>query len=86
MLAACERGEFHIYAVSTIHQAIHILTGVAAGERGPDGYPEGTVLHKAVQLAEEFWRRTLQSPRHLTSVEMIDDEDEVVAPPEELDY
>lgn len=37
-------GRFHIYPVSTIDQGIEILTGVASGERKPDGtYPKGSI-------------------------------------------
>ncbi len=37
-------GRFHIYPVTTINEGISLLTGKAAGEKGPDGvYPEGTV-------------------------------------------
>jgi lon-related putative ATP-dependent protease len=35
--------QFHVFPVETIDQGIEILTGMAAGARGPDGrYPEGT--------------------------------------------
>ncbi|HDR15537.1 MAG TPA: ATP-binding protein [Desulfobacteraceae bacterium] len=41
---AVQKGEFHIYSVSTVDQGIEILTGVPAGERGKKGaYPKGTV-------------------------------------------
>ena len=54
--AACEEGRFHIYAVETIQQALEVFTGVEAGERDPGGeYPEGTLLHTAVERAFEFW-------------------------------
>ena len=44
---AVSEGRFHIYPVETIDQGLEILTGVAAGTRGPDGrFPEGTVNHK----------------------------------------
>jgi predicted ATP-dependent protease len=44
VVEAVRQGQFHIYAVKTVDEGIEILTGVAAGERGPDGsYPEGTV-------------------------------------------
>ncbi len=37
-------GKFHVYAVDTVDQAIELLTGEPAGERGPDGsYPEGSI-------------------------------------------
>ncbi len=44
---AVAEGKFHIYPVETIDQGIEILTGIAAGIRGPDGrFPEGTINHK----------------------------------------
>ncbi|MDZ7270780.1 MAG: AAA family ATPase [candidate division KSB1 bacterium] len=44
VVEAVKKGKFHIYPVDTIDQGITILTGVPAGERGPDGrFPEGTV-------------------------------------------
>ncbi len=49
VVQAVREGKFHIYAVETVDQGIELLTGVPAGERGPDGkYPEGTV-HRMVQ-------------------------------------
>jgi len=45
VLEAVEKGLFHIYAVRTVEEGITLLTGVPAGERGPDGtYPEDTVF------------------------------------------
>jgi lon-related putative ATP-dependent protease len=41
---AVKEGKFRIYAVKTVNEALEILTGMPAGERGGDGtYPEGTV-------------------------------------------
>lgn len=40
VVAAAENGQFHIYAVDHVDQAMAILTGVPAGEAGADGqYP-----------------------------------------------
>jgi predicted ATP-dependent protease len=37
-------GKFRIYPVSTIDQGIELLTGVPAGERGPDGrFPKDSI-------------------------------------------
>jgi len=44
VVEAVAAGKFHLYPVLTIDEGIEILTGVEAGERGPDGaFPEGTV-------------------------------------------
>jgi hypothetical protein len=38
------KGDFHIYTVSAVDEAVELLTGVAAGERDAEGkYPEGTI-------------------------------------------
>ncbi len=48
VVEAVRQGRFHIWAVHTVDEGIEILTGVPAGQRGPDGqYPEGTV-HRLV--------------------------------------
>lgn len=44
VLQAVKEGRFHIYPVRTIDEGIEILTGMEAGERGPDGaFPEGSL-------------------------------------------
>lgn len=41
---AVREGKFHVWAVETVDEGIELLTGVPAGERGPDGtFPENTV-------------------------------------------
>ena len=61
--AACAEGKFAVYAVSTIHEALEVLTGMPAGQRDEDGdYPEGSVLSKAVEQAREYWAKTRQGP------------------------
>ena len=41
VVEAVAAGRFHIYPVETIDQGIEILTGVAAGDLGHEGYPDG---------------------------------------------
>ncbi|MEM6706475.1 MAG: ATP-binding protein [Acidobacteriota bacterium] len=62
VVEACQRGEFSVWPVETIHQALEIFTGLTAGE-WEDGYPEGTILGLAVARAERFWRQSSAAPR-----------------------
>ena len=66
VVAACEAGQFHVYAVATVQEALDVLTGIPAGEYGPDGYPAASLLRLAVDEAREYWRKTLASPDKLT--------------------
>jgi predicted ATP-dependent protease len=58
LVEACERGEFHVWSVDTIHDAITLFLGRPAGHReeGED-YADGTVLHRAMQAARNLWQR-----------------------------
>ncbi|NDV26307.1 AAA family ATPase [Desulfovibrio sp. JC010] len=57
VVQAVENGEFHIYPVKTIEDAIYILTGTEAGTRGEDGkFPEGTLYRKADDRLAELAR------------------------------
>lgn len=54
VIAAAEAGQFHIYAVDNVDQAINLLTGLPAGEADVNGeYPEGSLNQRvAVRLNE----------------------------------
>lgn len=54
VVEACASGNFRIYAVSCVDQAMGILTGLTAGETDRDHvYPEGSINHSvAARLAE----------------------------------
>ncbi len=44
VIEACARGEFAVYAVSTVDEAMELLAGRPAGARDPSGhFPEGSV-------------------------------------------
>jgi lon-related putative ATP-dependent protease len=44
VLAACQRGQFHIWAVNTIDEGLEVLTGVKAGKRSKAGnFPKDSV-------------------------------------------
>lgn len=54
---AVEAGEFHVYAVSTVDEAIELLTGLPMGEHDEEGnYPENTVgaavARRLIELAQ----------------------------------
>ena len=55
VVEAVENGQFHIYSVETVDQAIEILTGVAAGEADAAGkFPEGSINFRAEQKLVEM--------------------------------
>ena len=52
---AVNKGEFHIYAISTVDEAMEILVGVEAGERREDGtYPEGSINYRVDKQLKEM--------------------------------
>jgi len=58
VVEAVEAGQFHVYPVQTVDQAMELLTGIPAGERDVEGnLPEGSInqLVKArlIELAEK---------------------------------
>jgi predicted ATP-dependent protease len=73
VVESVRRGDFHIYSVDSVDEAIELLTGVPAGDREPDGaYPEGTIhgrvnarLREMGEAMRRFGRRqddALQKP------------------------
>ncbi len=54
VIAAVEEGKFAVYGVDTIEQALELLIGVPAGERGPEGDfpPESIYGRTAARLNE----------------------------------
>ncbi len=58
---AVESGQFSVYAVNTIEEALELLTGVAPGERGlEETYPSDTVFGRAAQRLEEMAQAVAQ--------------------------
>ena len=54
-MQAVESGQFWIYGVDTVEDALELLTGVSAGFRGLDGeYPSDTVYGRAARRLEEM--------------------------------
>jgi lon-related putative ATP-dependent protease len=55
VVAAAEEGKFHIYPVSTIDEAIELLTGVTAGDLNEEGfYLEGSINRRVQQRLGEL--------------------------------
>ena len=55
VIESVKKGEFHIYAVSTIEEGLEILTGVPAGEKDKNGkFPAGTIYHLAYEKLKKF--------------------------------
>jgi len=56
VVEACERGEFRVYAVENVLEALELLTGRPAGTRLRNGkFAKGTVLAAAVERAHAYW-------------------------------
>ena len=84
IVEASAAGKFHVYAVDNIYDAIELMTGTVAGRPDEDGnYPEGSLLAKAQNEVENFWRLTLASPVSISNVEKSSpsDVDQPIAPP-----
>jgi ATP-dependent Lon protease len=69
VVQACADGQFHVYAVDNIFDAITLMTGVETGPADDSGhYAVGSVLGIAQRRAEEFWRLTLAQPQGSAAV------------------
>lgn len=72
VVASAEEGKFHIFPVSTVDEAIELLTGVTAGELNEEGlYPEGSInsrvqlrLEELSKLRHEFGESEKESDSH----------------------
>lgn len=55
VVEAAAAGEFHIYTVTNVDQAIELLTGIEAGMLDKDGnYPEGSINQKVLARLTQF--------------------------------
>ena len=60
---ACAAGDFTVYAVETIHEALSLFTGMPAGAHDAEtGYAEGTLLRLAQDRARDYWRMARAKP------------------------
>lgn len=67
MPGAVADGRFHIWAISTVDEALQLLTGVPAGEPGADGaYPEaslhGRIHARIAALVRDFGQPARPEP------------------------
>ncbi len=63
VVEACREGQFHIFAVSHIGEALEVLTGMPAGDPASgEPYPEGSLYALAQQRAREFFRKSTSRP------------------------
>lgn len=57
LLDVCAAGKFHVYAIDSIQEALHLFTDWTVGTVDAKGdYPEGTLLNLAKTRAEQFWK------------------------------
>ncbi len=55
VLTSVKEGNFHIWAIQTLEEAIYLLTGVQPGELQPDGrYPAGTLNQAVSDRLQQF--------------------------------
>ncbi len=55
VVKAVEAGQFAVYGVNTVEEALELLTGAPTGERDTEGnYPEGTVYRKVSERLAEM--------------------------------
>jgi lon-related putative ATP-dependent protease len=58
IIDAASDGRFHVYAITTIDEGIELLTGLPAGNVGPDGaYPPGSFHGRVAVALREFAER-----------------------------
>ncbi|MEW6747914.1 MAG: S16 family serine protease, partial [Planctomycetota bacterium] len=65
VVAACQAGRFHIFAVESIHEALELFTGIPAGRRdkATNMYPQGSLPATAVAQARPTGRRPCRPPK-----------------------
>ncbi len=83
VVEACRAGNFHVFAVDTIQQALEIFTGMPAGEWDEEtqSYSEGSLLSLAVEKARSYWTLASRSPATGGKKAPTDGEENGVADP-----
>ncbi|HLS69255.1 MAG TPA: ATP-binding protein [Kiloniellales bacterium] len=73
VVQACEEGRFAIYSIEHVDQAMELLTGRNAGERGEDGlFPEGSINRTVEEQLIAFARRRHELAREEKAAENKD--------------
>jgi predicted ATP-dependent protease len=55
VVAAVETGKFAVYGVDTVEQALELLIGVPAGERGPEGdFPPESIYGRTAARLDDM--------------------------------
>jgi len=55
VINSVEKGDFHIYSISSVEDGIEILTGVPAGKKDKNGnFPAGTINYLAYEKLKKF--------------------------------
>ena len=71
VVEACAAGRFAVYPVLTIDQGIAIMTGLPAGERGPEGaYPIGSLNRAVEDRLKDFAKIRKESGSDKASTEL----------------
>ncbi|MBU0718638.1 MAG: AAA family ATPase [Planctomycetes bacterium] len=68
VVEACAAGQFQVYTVKTVHEALELLASTPAGERNLHGkYPKNSVLGVAVERARAYWLNAARPPARARS-------------------
>ena len=62
IVESVDKGEFSVYGIDDIGQALAILTGKDAGELHDSTYEKGSVLAIAQERAHNYWKVAIQKP------------------------
>jgi predicted ATP-dependent protease len=63
VVEACDRGQFAIYPLNSLDEAIALFSGMVAGQTDSEGLFEAGSFNRAVQQRLEHFRKTLQKQR-----------------------
>ena len=81
VVEACKNGQFRVYAVSNITEAVELMTGTPCQQASDGSWPRGSVIAIAVKKAEEFWQKTLAAPQRLAAEQIASTGSAVSATP-----